>query len=83
MTVICMTTASLFVMWVADQITTFGVGNGASLIIMINITSRLPQALFELYERYFGAAAAKGALAAIIPDDEAPAAGPEGGDVIE
>lgn len=61
MTVICMTTASLFVMWVADQITTFGVGNGASLIIMINITSRLPQALFELYERYFGAAAAKGA----------------------
>ena len=31
----------------------------------------------------YSAAAAKGALAAIIPDDEAPAAGPEGGDVIE
>jgi preprotein translocase subunit SecY len=54
MTVIGMTTASLFVMWIADQITTFGVGNGASLIIMINITSRLPEALFAAWERYFG-----------------------------
>ncbi|MBO6166765.1 MAG: preprotein translocase subunit SecY [Kiritimatiellae bacterium] len=54
MTVICMTTASLFIMWVADQITTFGIGNGASLIIMINITSRLPQALFAMWDRYLG-----------------------------
>ena len=54
MTVICMTTASLFVMWVADQITTFGVGNGASLIIMINITSRLPAALGYVWRTYFG-----------------------------
>ena len=56
MTVIGMTTASLFVMWLADQITTFGVGNGASLIIMINITSRLPQALIDAWQRYFGLA---------------------------
>ena len=56
MTVIGMTTASLFVMWLADQITTFGIGNGASLIIMINITSRLPQALIEAWQRYFGLA---------------------------
>ena len=54
MTVIGMTSASLFVMWLADQITTFGIGNGASLIIMINITSRLPQAIFSAWERYFG-----------------------------
>ena len=53
MTVIGMTTASLFVMWLADQITTFGIGNGASLIIMINITSRLPNALQAAYNRYF------------------------------
>ncbi len=59
MTVIGMTTASLFVMWIADQITTFGVGNGASLIIMINITSRLPQALIGAWERYFGLAGVK------------------------
>ena len=54
MTVIGMTTASLFVMWLADQITTFGIGNGASLIIMLNITSRLPQAIISAWERYFG-----------------------------
>jgi len=42
------------VMWVADQITTFGIGNGASLIIMINITSRLPDALIAAWDRYFG-----------------------------
>ena len=56
MTVIGITSASLFVMWLADQITTFGIGNGASLIIMINITSRLPQALLSAWERYFGLA---------------------------
>ncbi len=56
MTVIGMTTASLFVMWIADQITTYGVGNGASLIIMINIASRLPQAIISAWERYFGLA---------------------------
>lgn len=60
MTVIGMTTASLFVMWIADQITTFGIGNGASLIIMINITSRLPSALFAAWERYFGVQGAAG-----------------------
>ena len=56
MTVIGMTTASLFVMWIADQITSFGIGNGTSLIIMINITSRLPEALISAWERYFGLA---------------------------
>lgn len=54
MTVIGMTSAALFVMWVADQITTFGVGNGGSLIIMINIASRLPSAIYSAWERYFG-----------------------------
>jgi preprotein translocase subunit SecY len=54
MTTICMTTASLFVMWLADQITQRGIGNGTSLIIMINITSRLPLAILEAWQRYFG-----------------------------
>ena len=55
MTVIGMTSAALFVMWLADQITTFGIGNGGSLIIMINITPRLPQAITSAWQRYFGA----------------------------
>jgi len=53
MNMLGMTTASLFVMWVADQITTFGIGNGGSLIIMINITSRLPKAIEDVWHRYF------------------------------
>ena len=68
MTVIGMTSAALFVMWVADQITTFGVGNGASLIIMINITSRLPNAIIAAWERYFGL----GGVAAKAPIAELP-----------
>jgi preprotein translocase subunit SecY len=54
MTTICMTSASLFIMWLADQITQRGIGNGTSLIIMINITSRLPVAILEAWQRYFG-----------------------------
>ena len=68
MTVIGMTSAALFVMWIADQITTFGIGNGASLIIMINITSRLPQALISAWERYFGL----GGVSATAPIAELP-----------
>ncbi|MCL2103635.1 MAG: preprotein translocase subunit SecY [Kiritimatiellaeota bacterium] len=54
MTIISVTSASLFVMWLADQITQRGIGNGASMIIMINITSRLPVAIMEAWQRYFG-----------------------------
>ena len=54
MTVIGMTSAALFVMWIADQITTFGIGNGASLITMTNLTSRLPEAVVDAWRRYFG-----------------------------
>ncbi len=53
MTVIAMTAASMLIMWLGDQITARGIGNGISLIIMINICSRLPAALLETYDRYF------------------------------
>lgn len=54
MTVISMTGASMFVMWLGDQITERGIGNGVSLLIMINITSRLPVAVSNAVRRYFG-----------------------------
>jgi preprotein translocase subunit SecY len=57
MTVIAMTSASMLIMWLGDQITSRGIGNGISLIIMINICSRLPVALIETYDRYFSAQA--------------------------
>ncbi len=53
-TIICMTGASMFVMWLGDQITERGIGNGVSLLIMINITSRLPAAVADAARRYFG-----------------------------
>lgn len=59
MTVICMTSAAMLVMWLGDQITARGIGNGISLIIMINICSRLPAAIFDAYNRYFAPEATK------------------------
>lgn len=44
-TVIALTAGSMFVMWVGELITERGVGNGASLLIFINIVSTLPRSL--------------------------------------
>ncbi len=57
MTVLTMTTATMMLMWLGDQITARGIGNGVSLIIMVNITSRLPVAVLEVIDRYFSAEA--------------------------
>ncbi len=54
LTAIFMTGASMFVMWLGDQITARGIGNGVSLLIMINISSRLPSAVMSAARRYFG-----------------------------
>jgi len=45
MTVITVTAGTIFVMWIGEQITERGVGNGISLIIMAGIVARLPSAL--------------------------------------
>ncbi len=45
MTTITVTAGTMFIMWIGEQITERGVGNGISLIIMAGIVSRLPQAL--------------------------------------
>src|SRR6478752_7905771 len=41
-TVISLTTGTLFLMWLGDQITDRGIGNGISLIITVGIVARLP-----------------------------------------
>ncbi|MGH8011270.1 MAG: preprotein translocase subunit SecY [Candidatus Binataceae bacterium] len=45
MTVITVTAGAVFVMWIGEQITERGVGNGISLVIMAGIVARLPSAL--------------------------------------
>lgn len=47
---ITLTTASTFLMWFGDQITEHGIGNGISLLIFINIISRVPSTVYKLAE---------------------------------
>lgn len=51
LTLICGTS---FIMWLAEQITAKGVGNGSSLIIFINIVSNLPIGVRSLYQQATG-----------------------------
>ena len=52
-TVICALTAgSAFLMWIGEQITENGVGNGISIVLTINIISRIPQDFASLYELF-------------------------------
>ncbi|KPQ35782.1 MAG: preprotein translocase subunit SecY [Phormidesmis priestleyi Ana] len=46
-TVLALTAGSMFVMWVGELITERGLGNGASLLIFLNIVSSLPRVLGE------------------------------------
>jgi len=45
--IIILTSATLFVMWLGERITEKGIGNGISLIIMIGIISKLPAAFIQ------------------------------------
>ncbi len=47
LTVIAMTSATMLVMWLGEQMTERGIGNGMSVIIMVNICARLPNALYR------------------------------------
>ena len=57
LTVIALTAGTMLLMWLGEQITERGIGNGISLIITINILARLPQAAQGLYDMFWGAAA--------------------------
>ena len=66
--VICTLTAgSAFLMWVGEQITEKGVGNGISIVLAINIISRMPQDIASLFSQFvLGKTIAIGAVAAVI-----------------
>src|SRR6266403_1922283 len=51
-TVISLTTGTLVLMWLGDQITERGIGNGISLIITIGIVARLPAALAQAWKTF-------------------------------
>jgi preprotein translocase subunit SecY len=45
------TTGTMFLMWIGEQITRRGIGNGISLLLFAGIVARLPQAVWELVGR--------------------------------
>jgi len=51
MTVLTLTTGSAFIMWLGEQISERGIGNGMSLIIFVGIVVGLPRAVVDLYEK--------------------------------
>src|SRR6516162_5933345 len=51
MTVLTLTTGSAFIMWLGEQISERGIGNGMSLIIFVGIVVGLPRAIYDLYEK--------------------------------
>ena len=60
MTVLTLTTGSVFVMWLGEQITERGIGNGMSLLIFAGIVVGLPSAIADLWNKV--ATSAYGAL---------------------
>ena len=47
--ILCFTAGSAFVMWLGEQITEFGIGNGISIILFAGILSRVPGAVRTMY----------------------------------
>ncbi|MGD8825502.1 MAG: preprotein translocase subunit SecY, partial [Myxococcales bacterium] len=52
MTVLALTTGTAFLMWLGEQITERGLGNGISLIIFAGIVANLPDAIFRTLEQF-------------------------------
>ena len=62
-----LTAGSAFLMWVGEQINEKGIGNGISIVLVINIVSRIPADLVSLFETFVkGKTMARGALAMVI-----------------
>ena len=65
--IVTMTAGSAMLMWLGERITEKGVGNGISIVLLINILSGLPNDFVTLYDRFIkGSSIAKGVLSAVI-----------------
>ena len=65
--VAAMTAGSALLMWIGERITDNGVGNGISIVLLINIVSGTPQDMITLYERFMaGKSVAVATVACII-----------------
>lgn len=67
MSVIILTTGTIFLMWLGEQIDEYGIGNGISLIIMAGIVAGMPKAVLQIWESFsFRGAAAQGGMDATM-----------------
>ena len=65
--VVTLTAGSAVLMWIGERITEKGVGNGISIVLVINIISRIPQDFATLFEQFIsGKNIAKATLAIVI-----------------
>ena len=64
--VLSLTAGSAFLMWMGEQITQNGVGNGISIILLINIISRIPSDLMNLYNKFIASATVVNAIIAAV-----------------
>ncbi len=53
MTILSLTTGTAFIMWLGEQITERGIGNGMSLLIFVGIVVGLPRAVQNIYDHLF------------------------------
>ena len=65
--VLTLTAGSAFLMWIGERITEKGVGNGISIVLVINILSRVPSDMTTLFNQFVkGKSLAYGGLAVLI-----------------
>lgn len=66
--VVTLTAGSAVLMWLGEQITEKGIGNGISIVLVINILSRLPEDFNVLYQQFISGQSvpARAVLAAVI-----------------
>ena len=65
--VVSLTAGSAMLMWIGERITEKGVGNGISIVLAVNIVSRIPSDMMSTYENFIkGKTIAKGMLAGVI-----------------
>lgn len=64
--IVALTAGSAFLMWIGERINEKGIGNGISIVLVINIISRMPQDLTGLFNTFVKPQMDKGAFASAI-----------------
>ena len=64
--VVTLTAGSAMLMWIGERITEKGVGNGISVVLVINIISRIPNDIQTLYDQFISGKGVAPAILAIV-----------------